>query len=168
MNRVIFFILVAGLFAGAGIKAAEAQEKPFGLSLNLGVQMPVGSEVNGDGPWLSLDARLDFRLSKSFEFGPELMTVFSAHGQYYYPGLMLNLTLKRLFFGAGVVVPLWTGEGASLWSDEGNGGTTIAPRIHAGYRFGKLLVTAHFIAFTEVGNTFLGMGCCGATLGYQF
>jgi hypothetical protein len=173
MKKVTLLVLAVGLFAGAAVEQAQAQGKRMGLSLNLGYQTDIWAPSSGPSfneAWFTLDARLYFRLSKSIEISPELMAVgdFEFRGYYFYPGVMLNYTTRGLFVGAGIVLPIFLGRGGSLLAEGENATGRPAPKVNVGYRFGNMMVTAYFIAFTEYGNEFLEMNCLGATVGYRF
>jgi hypothetical protein len=165
MKKVILVVLVAGLFAGAAAEQALAQEKKAAFSLNLGVQTNIWSGTSFDNAWFTLDARVGIPLGKSFEISPEVMATvddsFNFDLVWLYPGVMLNYKAGNFFVGAGAVLPVVFGGGES---DTGN----PAPKINIGYKYGKLMITAYAITWTESGLDFLDMNFVGVTLGYRF
>lgn len=167
MKKVMLGFLVVGLLAGGLF--AQAPEKKWAFSINLGVQTNLWRGSSFDEAQGTVDVRAGYRIGKSFEISPEVMFAsgYKFHFDYsfLYPGVMLNYLAKNFFVGAGAVIPIAFGSGSS---SSGN----PAPKFHVGYIHDHLQVTAYIIMYTESDPSgywsFPHFNFVGASLGYRF
>lgn len=170
MKKLSWVMLVAGLVAGLGSPQAFAQGKKVEFSLNLGLQANLGQENSFEHIWPTLDLRAGIRLGESIRISPEFMAVvfgkFESDFGYalLYPAVMLNYTGPKFFVGAGVVLPIWIGDGIA-------GTENPAPKINLGWKLGKFMLTAYAIIYVKVHDGFYGLPkytYLGTTAGYRF
>ncbi len=112
MKKVMLGLLVVGLLAGGLF--AQAPEKKWAFSVNLGVQTNLWRGSSFDEAQATVDLRAGYRIGKSFEISPEVMyaTGYKFHTDFgfLYPGVMLNYLAKGFFVGAGAVIPVAFGQ----------------------------------------------------------
>ncbi len=173
MKRVMVVFVALVVVAAAAVGPAWGQGTKVNFSLNAGVQtniFPHGTSFSE--AWFTLDGRAGILVGKSFEISPEFMAVFNygfgdgGRGTHLYPGVMLNYRSAGGFFaGVGAVLPWLVSEGIS-------GTGRISPKVNIGYSFGRIQLTAYFIAYNEVdeleGINFFDVNFAGVTLGYRF
>lgn len=160
MKKVILAVLVVGLAVGGGFRQAYAQDKKVEFSLNLGVMSYLGSADSFEAVLLAFSPQLDIHVTKGFMISPEAMVVtdFQFSGVIGFPGVILNYTGKGFFAGAGVVAPIYIGEG-----DAGVG--NILPKFNIGYRGKKVNLTVYLITSTQ---QMFSENLVGASIGYRF
>lgn len=168
MKKVLMVLLVIGVVAAGAVGPAWSQGRKVDFSLNAGVQTNIFAGSSFDKIWFTLDGRFGILVTKSFEISPEFMGVFhygfgdGPFGTILYPGIMLNYRSEMGFFvGAGAVLP-W-----AVSKDSSETGR-IAPKVNIGYSYGRIQLTAYFIAWNEQGIDFLDMNFAGVTAGYRF
>jgi len=167
MKKVMVGLLAAGLLAGGLF--AQAPEKKWAFSINLGVQTNLWRGSSFDEAQATVDLRAGYRLGRSFEISPEVMyaTGYRFHTDFgfLYPGVMLNYLAGHFFVGAGAVIPVAFGQGSS---SSGN----PAPKINIGYTGDHFILTAYIIMYTERDPdnywNFPHFNFVGASLGYRF
>ncbi|HVP91987.1 MAG TPA: hypothetical protein VMS75_12310 [Terriglobales bacterium] len=167
MKKVVLGLLAVGLLA-CGL-FAQAPEKKWAFSINLGVQTNLWRGSSFDEAQGTVDLRAGYRIGKSFEISPEVMyaTGYKFHTDFgfLYPGVMLNYLARNFFVGAGAVIPVAFGQGSS---SSGN----PAPKINVGYIGDHFILTAYMIMYTESDPSgywsFPHFNFVGASLGYRF
>ena len=167
MRKVVLGLLVVGLLA-AGL-FAQAPEKKWAFSVNLGIQTNLWRGSTFDEGQGTVDVRAGYRLGKSFEISPEVMYAtgykFHTDFSFLYPGVMLNYVGREFFVGAGAVIPVTFGGDSS---SSGN----PAPKFNIGFYHNHLQATAYIIMWTEKDPygywNFPHFNFAGLSVGYRF
>jgi hypothetical protein len=163
MRKTLLTILAAGLFTAAVAAVPAWSQTRF--SLNAGVQTNIYEGTSFDNAWFTLDARLGIGLGRSFEISPEIMYAvddsFDFSFNWLYPGVLVNYKSSGFFVGAGVLLPVFFGEGESDTASP-------SPKINLGYDFGRLKLTAYFLSILDTGVSLFDWNQAGVTLGLRF
>lgn len=167
MKKVVLGLLLVCLVAGGAF--AQAPEKKWAFSLNVGIQTNLWRGSSFEEAQGTVDLRAGYRIGRSFEISPEVMFAtgykFHTDFSFLYPGVMLNYVGKDFFVGAGAVIPVAFGSGDS---SSGN----PAPKFHIGYMHNHVQLTAYIIMYTENDPysywNFPHFNFVGATVGYRF
>lgn len=153
MKKVIWIVSVVALVAGLGSRQVIAQDRKIEFSLNAGV---VASSP--EGIRLVLSPQIDIHPTKRLMISAEAM--FCMIGDLtIYPGVIINYTVKRVFAGLGIALPI----APNLFGGAEVG--DLAFKLNIGYRGKRINLTAHLITSTQ---KFLSENLVGATVGYRF
>jgi hypothetical protein len=153
MRKVMFVALILSLVAGLGSRPVHAQDKKVEFSLNLGV---VASSP--EGIRLVLSPQLDIHPTKRLMISAEAM--FCMIGDLtIYPGVIINYTVKRVFAGLGIALPI----APNLFG----GAEVDAPllKLNIGYRGKRINLTTYLMTSTQ---EIFSENLVGATIGYRF
>lgn len=156
MKKALLVLLTTALLAGRAF--AQVPMRPVIFSVCAGLMFD--SEESGLAQW-SLDLRAGIRLGRHFELSPEAMFAGSPGHSFFYPGVILNVMSRQLFFGAGLVKPI---------EMVGHGDTSLAAKFVLGYLRGPIILTGFFMGSVETDeNTSLFEHYrIGFTAGFRF
>lgn len=156
MKKLILGLLLTAALAGGAL--AQAPQRPVIFSVSAGLMFD--SEESGLAQW-SLDLRAGFRLGRYFQISPEAAFAGSPGHSFFYPGVILNVMGRQVFFGAGLVKPV---------EMVGYGDTSLAAKFVLGYFRGPIVLTGFFMGSLETDeNTSLFEHYrIGFTAGFRF
>ena len=152
------FLAIAAPLLQAQDMAGRGPARPIVFSVSAGLMFD--SENAGLAQW-SLDLSAGIRLGRHFQLSPEMMFAGSPGYSFFYPGIILNVTGRRVFAGAGLVKPV---------EMAGYGDTALAAKFVLGFVRGPIILTGFFMGSVETDEftSLFDHYRIGLTAGFRF